>query len=349
MKSIYDVLKYLKEYEGQDIKIMEVCGTHTDSILKNGIRSLISDRIRLISGPGCPVCVTAAPYIDQACEIAGRERHAVYTFGDMMRVKGAEHSLSEVKSQGGRVEIIYSPLEVLDRAKKERATTHVMLAVGFETTAPVYGLLLQNCIEEKADNVKLFTSLKRIIPALENICGLDDISIDGFICPGHVSVTIGEKPYLALAEVYGKPFTISGFSAHHIIMAIYDLVCQISSGKAEVHNLYKSTVRANGNAKSRELIDRYFEAGTAVWRGIGEIKSSGLYLRKEYSDYGIICVSEPEKNESSGCMCGKVMTGGILPSECPMFGKTCKPEEPIGPCMVSAEGSCGIWYRYMRM
>lgn len=346
MKDIYEVLRYLGEYEGPAIKIMEVCGTHTDSILRNGIRGLISERIRLISGPGCPVCVTEEPYIDRACEIAGKEGYAAYTFGDMLRVKGVKHSLSEAKAQGARVGILYSPLEVLDKAKKERDTTHVVLAVGFETTAPVYGLLLQSCMEDKIDNVKLFTSIKRIIPAIEHICGMRNSSIDGFICPGHVSVTIGEKPYIALAEKFGKPFTIAGFSGHHIIMAVYDLVLQVLSGRAEVHNLYRSTVRENGNIKCRELIDRCFEAAPAVWRGIGAINDSGLVMRKEFADYELPYMSGAYKEEKSICMCGSVMTGEILPPECPMFGRVCTPEEPKGPCMVSAEGACGIWHRY---
>ena len=228
---IQNVIDYLKAYDGPPIKLMEVCGTHTSSIFKNGIRSLISPKITLISGPGCPVCVTPTAYIDQCIRYAMQENHVLLTFGDMMKVPGTEGSLSDMKGKGAKVELMYSPFEAVEKAERHPDITWVVAAVGFETTAPSYALMMQQAVEKGIRNIRLVTALKTVIPALRWICE-NQMDIDGFICPGHVSVIIGSKPYEALAREYKKPFVIAGFEAEHILAVIYDLVRQIEKKEA---------------------------------------------------------------------------------------------------------------------
>ncbi len=345
MNNINEIIAFLRAYDGPELRLMEVCGTHTDSIFKNGIRSLISPRIKLISGPGCPVCVTPAAYIDKVCRLARTEGYRVYTFGDMLRVAGTEGSLASAKAVGGEVRMMYSPMELLDNAARERETIHVAAAVGFETTIPVYALLIEKCREMGLDNIRLVTSLKSIFPALEHICSSSN-RIDGFISPGHVSVITGEAAYAELAEKYRKPFAISGFKAEHILLSIYDLVRQTAQQGAQVHNLYGSVVRQGGNPRAAEMISRYFERSDAVWRGIGKIEGSGFRLREAYGDLDIKYDDTVEEKLSNGCSCADVIMGKLNPDECRMFGKACNPQNPMGPCMVSAEGSCGVWFKY---
>lgn len=340
-----DIIKYLQEYDGRPLKLMEVCGTHTASIFKSGIRSLISPKIKLISGPGCPVCVTPTAYIDKVLEYAEKPGHVVCTFGDMMKVPGTKGSLSDMKGEGIHVEMMYSPFEVLEKAAANPQTTYVIAAVGFETTAPVYALAIKQADERGIKNVKFVTALKTVIPALKWICENQE-DIDGFICPGHVSVIIGSHIYEALAEKYGKPFVVAGFEAEHILAVIYDIVRQIEKGDGDVRNLYKNAVRDDGNAKALAVLNEYFEPGAATWRGLGEISDSGLYLKDEYAEYdGGSRGLDADMKLPEACSCASVIVGKINPDECPMFGKGCTPLHPYGPCMVSAEGACGIWYR----
>ena len=345
---IQKVVEYLKNYDGRPLKLMEVCGTHTSSIFKNGIRSLISPKIKLISGPGCPVCVTPAAYIDKCLEYARTPGYSVLTFGDMIKVPGQSGSFADNKGEGVSVEVMYSPFEAIEKAGQNPETTYVVAAVGFETTAPAYALMLSEACKQNITNIRLVTALKRVMPALEWICQ-NQQDIDGFICPGHVSVIIGSDAYRELADRYNKPFVVAGFEGEHILAVIYDIVRQIEAGESCVRNYYTNAVKPEGNLKALEVIDRYFEAGSSVWRGLGAIADSGLYLREEYKNYdgGSFGLDEdillPE-----ACRCAEVIVGRINPDECPMFGRSCSPLEPYGPCMVSAEGACGIWYRNRR-
>lgn len=345
MNNISEIIAFLRDYDGPELRLMEVCGTHTDSIFKNGIRSLISPKIRLISGPGCPVCVTSASYIDKVCQLAKTEGYRIYTFGDMLKVSGSTGSLASAKAEGAKVRMMYSPMELLDNAACERGLVHVAAAVGFETTIPVYGLLMEKCHERGLENVRLIASLKSIFPALEQICGSDN-HIDGFICPGHVSVVTGEAAYRELAEKYNKPFVITGFTAEHILLSIYDLVRQASQKRAEVHNLYGSVVRQEGNARALGMLERYFQKANAVWRGIGRIEGSGFRLREGYRNFEIQYDDAAAEKLANGCSCAEVIMGRKNPDECRLFGKACNPQNPMGPCMVSAEGSCGLWFKY---
>ena len=340
---IQDVIRYLKEYDGPEIKLMEVCGTHTASIFKSGIRSLISPKITLISGPGCPVCVTPTAYIDKFIEYATMDNHVLLTFGDMMKVPGTEGSLSDMKGKGAKVELMYSPFEAVEKAQANPETTYVVAAVGFETTAPAYALMMQQAVEKDVKNVRLVTALKTVIPALTWICE-NQQDIDGFICPGHVSTIIGSVPYKALADKYKKPFVVAGFEAEHILAVIYDIVHQIEKGEHKVKNLYTNAVHDEGNPKALKVLETFFEPGPAMWRGLGVIDGSGLYLKDTFYDGGSRGLDK-DMELPAGCSCGDVIVGKINPDQCPMFKTKCSPMNPFGPCMVSAEGACGIWYR----
>jgi hydrogenase expression/formation protein HypD len=345
MKTLQEVKSELKNYDGKKIKIMEVCGTHTSSIFKNGIRSLISPKIQLISGPGCPVCVTSSAYIDKLIDYSLKENWCVLTFGDMMKVKGSRLSLTEAKALGGKVKILYSPLMAINLAMENRDTNFVFAAVGFETTAPIYALLIEEIINKKINNLKLLTSIKTIIPAMNYICE-NEKDIDAFLCPGHVTVITGASIYKDLAEKYDKPFVVAGFEGEHILAAIYEIVHQLLINKYSMKNMYISAVSEEGNVKAATLINKYFEISDDYWRGIGIIKDSGFKLKKEYAHFGI----ESDFKEGSdiipnGCRCRDVILGRINPVDCPLFSRVCTPLNAVGPCMVSSEGACGIWYR----
>lgn len=351
--TVDQVIRELKDYDGRPVKLMEVCGTHTSSIFKNGIRSMISPNIQLISGPGCPVCVTPAAYIDELVEYSLKEDHCVLTFGDMMKVKGSRMSLTEAKAAGGRVKILYSPLAAISEAQKNKEVSFVFAAVGFETTTPIYALMLDEIREKGLENLKIMTSLKTMVPALSFICE-NEKNIDGFLSPGHVSVITGSRVYRHLAEKYKKPFVIAGFEGEHILAAVYELISQLRRDKSEVKNLYTSAVTEEGNQKAQALIAKYFETGDDIWRGIGLIKGSALKLKEEYKQYGVErhedgfsdgLTGNPQDEMPDGCRCTDVILGRMSPSECPCFKKACTPLHAVGPCMVSAEGACGIWYR----
>ncbi len=339
-----EVLKFLKEYGGPETAIMEVCGTHTAAIARSGIRSLLSGRLRLVSGPGCPVCVTVSSYIDRLCGLSLTPGHEVVTFGDMMRVPGSRESLLDAQSRGGRVRMVYSPFETLRAAKEYPDTTYVFAAVGFETTAPIYALMIEEALREGIGNIRFLMSVKTMPPAIEWICS-ESGGIAGMIAPGHVSAIIGSNPYRPLAQKYGMPFAVAGFGEKEVLAAIYALVKLKGQGK--VLNLYPSVVRAEGNLKALAQLERYFEPGEAHWRGMGGIPGSGLYLRREFMRFDAGSRGLADDAENTGCMCGKVLTGSS-PADCPLFGKTCTPDHPRGACMVSLEGACYSWYSYER-
>lgn len=339
---IKEITRYLSEYNGEPLTFMEVCGTHTAAISENGIPSLLSDKIRLISGPGCPVCVTASGYIDRLCELALTENTCIVTFGDLMRVPSATTSLQDARSKGGRVQMVYSPFEIISLAEKEPDTTFIFAAVGFETTTPVYALLLDKIIKNNIKNIKLLTALKTMPKAIESLCEMGN-KIDGFIAPGHVSVITGAKAFEPLAEKYNLPFVVSGFKGEELIAAIYALTKLNNQGK--VLNLYKSAVTYNGNQKAKELVNKYLEPCDAYWRGIGKINGSGMAIKQEYIKYDAGSRDLQEDTmKNSACRCGEVITGFTSPNECPLFGKVCTPENPQGACMVSNEGSCFHYY-----
>lgn len=340
--NITDITEFLSNYDGEELSFMEVCGTHTAAISENGIPSILSKKIKLISGPGCPVCVTVADYIDRLCTLALEDNTCVVTFGDLIRVPGSSSALQETKSKGGRIRMVYSPFEIIDLAEKDTDTTYVFAAVGFETTTPIYAVLLEKIIEEDIKNIRLLTALKTMPAAIDTLCQMGG-RIDGFIAPGHVSVITGANEFKPLAEKYNLPFVVSGFKGEELLASIYALVKLKGQGK--VLNLYKSAVTDTGNEKAKALVNKYFEPCDAVWRGIGKIKNSGMALKKEYAAYDAgsrVLIHDNVKNKK--CRCGEVITGFSSPCDCPLFAKACTPENPQGACMVSNEGSCFHYY-----
>ena len=336
----------MSAYDGRPLRLMEVCGTHTAGIFKSGMRSFLSPKIRLISGPGCPVCVTPTAFIDRCVEIALAPGNAIVSFGDMFKVPGSEMSLAGAKGIGGRVEMVYSPFDIIKLAELEPGTRFVMAAVGFETTAPAYALLMEELSKRGVENVKLLTALKKTLPAIEWVCE-NEPGVDGFLCPGHVSVITGSEAFEPLAAAYGKPFVVAGFESRHLVCAVYRLARE-ASGECEprgVSNLYPEAVSSNGNLKALAIMDKYFVPSGAMWRGLGNIQGSGLRLRDEFAAFD--AGSDGLDSDAAlpeACRCADVITGRIDPDGCPMFGKACAPGHAKGPCMVSSEGACGIWY-----
>lgn len=345
------ILEYLQSYDGKPLRFMEVCGTHTAEIHRNGIPALLPPSIELVSGPGCPVCVTVSAYIDRLIELGRNPKNCIVTFGDMLRVPGSVVSLSEARAQGCSVRMVYSPMDALKLAKADPDHVYIFAAVGFETTTPVYALLVQEALEQGVKNLRLLTSLKVMPPAIDWICAHNSSDacpaggpheagrIHGFLAPGHVSVITGSRIFEPLARKYGLPFVVAGFEGKEILAAIAALVKL--QGQGRVLNMYPSAVTEEGNREAQERVDRFFEPCDAAWRGIGVIAGSGRKLRKEYEAFD---AGSAELMEDAGgnpaCRCAQVLMGRIRPRECPLFGRVCTPQTPQGACMVSTEGSC---------
>ena len=338
-----DLVTALLAYDGRPLTFMEVCGTHTAAISENGIPSLLPPTIRLISGPGCPVCVTVSAYIDRLIELATAPDTCVVSFGDLLRVKGSHGDLRS--TEGARVEMVYTPFRALELAESDPDTTFVFAAVGFETTAPLYALLVEQIVARKLTNLKLLTALKTMPAVIRTLCKEDNASgnacvstIDGFIAPGHVATVTGSGLFETLAKETGKPFAVAGFTAPSLLAAILALTKSV--GDAKTHNFYPSAVTEEGNREALAKVERYFEPCTASWRGLGAIPDSGHCLRSEFAHLDAGSDALIEDHIPTGCHCGEVIAGKCAPAECPMFGKVCTPESPIGACMVSMEGAC---------
>ncbi len=327
---------------------MEVCGTHTMAISSSGIRRAVDDRLRLLSGPGCPVCVTAQEEIDACVSLARREGVKVVTFGDMLRVPGSGGSLETARAAGADVRVVYSPLDAVRMAKAEPGE-FVFLGVGFETTIPTVAAALVSAKEAGLRNFTVLTMFKLIPPALDYIAANEGSRIDGFILPGHVSTIIGSEPYRFLVERYRMPSCVAGFEALDVLQAILSLLEQLQSGP-EVAVQYRRSVRVEGNQVARQLMAQVFEPCAASWRGIGTIPDSGLRLRAEFAEFDAWQRFDvrPVRPKKSSCRCGEVMLGRLLPTDCGLFARRCTPERPFGPCMVSSEGACAAYYKYER-
>ncbi|MEW6554598.1 MAG: hydrogenase formation protein HypD [Actinomycetota bacterium] len=335
------------EEMGSNISIMEVCGTHTMAISRSGLRPLLAPRVELVSGPGCPVCVTAADDIARAIAFAGLEGVVLTTFGDMMRVPGPRGTLSEANSRGASVRVVYSPLEALRMAAESAHTRVVFLGVGFETTAPAVAASLVQARRKGIDNFFVLSLHKLVPPALRALLEMEGFSIDAFLLPGHVSAVLGSQAYSFLSEDYGIPSVIAGFEASDILRSIYVLMRMREEGAA-VEIEYSRAVRPEGNRKAREVMESVFEPVDAEWRGLGTIPASGLALRDEFRDHdaGAWEVELPATARDTGCRCGDILCGRIKPMQCPLFARSCTPENAVGPCMVSTEGTCASYYLY---
>lgn len=343
MNNLLALVQWLKNYKGRPLRLMEVCGTHTAALHSTGIKVILPERIQLVSGPGCPVCVTASAYIDKLVDYAFQPQCRVLTFGDMLHVPGTKMSLGEAKAQGGQVEFFYNPEEVLTKAQANPDILFVLGAVGFETTSPVWATLLQEAVAKKITNLKLLTALKTMPGVLASLC--EENLIDGFLCPGHVAVITGCGPFQELSACYHKPMVIGGFDQEHLLRALCRLAAAAAKNQGGFWNEYVSVVQENGNCTAQNLVDQFFEPGDAVWRGFGKLPNSGMYLKQEFANYDAGSRGLDVDSLPLGCCCDKVLTGKILPQQCPCFGKVCTPDHPVGACMVSAEGSCGIVYR----
>ena len=338
MITLEEIKEFLKTYDGNDMNIMEVCGSHTDAISKNGIPKMLSPKLHLLSGPGCPVCVTPSSYIDRLIELSKEPDTIIATFGDLIRVPGSKMSLSDAKGEGAEVLMVYSPMDVIEKAKAQPDKTFIFAAVGFETTTPVYATLMDRLIQEDIKNVKLLTALKTMPQVIDHLLK-NGAPIDGFIAPGHVSVVTGYGIFEPIAEKYGIPFGVSGFSGNELLIALYGIVKNAATGA--VKNYYPAVVTKEGNEKAKELVDKYFVGSDATWRGMGEVPGSGRLIAPQYGafDAGSANLSEDHK-KNAACRCDQVLMGKIKPYECPLYKKVCTPMTPQGACMVSTEGSC---------
>ncbi|MDR2745512.1 MAG: hydrogenase formation protein HypD [Desulfovibrio sp.] len=339
---------------GRPLRFMEVCGTHTVALFQSGLVSLLPASVTHLSGPGCPVCVTHDAEISMILDLAGREKVILATFGDMLRVPGpGGQSLKHARAGGSRVEVVYSPLEALTLARKNPDAVVVFPGVGFETTAPTVAATLLTARQGKIGNFCVLSLHKLVPPALRAL--LDDIrggetKIDAFLLPGHVSTVIGLAPYAFLAEQFRVPGVVSGFEPADILLALCLMAEQLRDNAPAVRNAYPRAVNDAGNPRARALTEQVFTPVEALWRGMGAIPKSGLALRPEYAgmDAAKRFSITPAKNPSpGGCRCGDVLRGRISPPACPLFGKKCLPASPVGPCMVSTEGSCAAWYKYV--
>jgi hydrogenase expression/formation protein HypD len=334
------------------VVLMEICGTHTVAIRRTGLRSLLPRRVRLVSGPGCPVCVTSQGGIDALVDLAGRQDVTVATFGDMVRVPGTRWSLERRKAAGGRVAVVYSVLEALDLARKRPGETVVFAAVGFETTAPGTAVAVDAARAEGLRNFCIVSAHKWVVPAMDALLAGGEVRIDAFLCPGHVSVVIGSRAYEPVVRRYGRPCVVAGFTAEQVLAGVAAILRQLAAGEARVENAYAQAVRPEGNPEALARIGRVFEPVAATWRGLGTIPASGMGLRPEYAEFDAarrldLAWPPPEEGTSEhGCRCGDVLRGAIEPHDCPLFAVACTPARPVGPCMVSREGSCQAEYKY---
>ena len=334
-----------------ETRLMEVCGTHTMAIAKSGIKSMLPEKVKLLSGPGCPVCVTPPQVIDAVLELAMRPEITIATYGDMVRVPGSRpgDSLQRRRALGAKLLVVYSPVDAVEYAKENPDREVVFLGVGFETTAPGTAAAVLTAKEEGVKNFSVLSMLKTVEPALRALMKTEDFKVQGFLCPGHVGTIIGEKGFAFLPEEYWMPAVIAGFEPEDILLSIYLLLRQIAEGRPRVENQYNRAVSPMGNTLAQNMIDRCLEPRADLWRGLGRIENSGLGFKAEFSDYDAekkFSIQYGEEKGQSACRCGDVICGRISPAQCPMFGKRCTPEDPVGPCMVSSEGACAAAYKY---
>lgn len=347
------IIKYLSKQLQNPINIMEVCGTHTHQISKYGIKQLLPSNISLISGPGCPVCVTPSETIDKFIELTKISNICIATYGDMIKVPGSYSSLAKELSKGANVKIVYSSLDAIDYAKQNPTMNVVFLGIGFETTCPSSAFAIKQAYNLKLDNFSVYCAHKNMPNALEYLLKDKEVKIDGLLLPGHVSTIIGTEPYNFIAKRYNTNGVITGFKAEDILLAICcllkSIIYQQSGHSARIYNAYKYGVKKEGNKKAQNSISEIFTTTTSNWRGLGRIANSGYKIKNKYSKYNaehIYSIPMVHTYANNSCKCGKVLKGIIQPTQCPLFKKKCTPINPIGPCMVSSEGTCAAAYKY---
>lgn len=344
-----DKIKQLSKTIDHEVSIMEVCGTHTVSLMRSGVKSMLPKSIRLISGPGCPVCVTSQGYIDTACRLSLYDNVITCTYGDMLRVPGDNGSLENCQANGADVRIVYSARDAVEIAQKNPKKNIVFLAVGFETTTPPTALAIREACARKIENFYVLPAHKLVIPAMQILLSDKEINIDGFLCPGHVSIIIGADAYKPIVDEFSKPCVVAGFESEQMLSGIEKILQQIANDSPCVENVYSVAVKPGGNPHAKKLLDEFFKPADVTWRAMGILPKSGLELKEEYKKYDArekFGVEFSQDREIPGCMCGSVIQGKMNPPQCPLFAKKCTPYAPIGPCMVSSEGTCAAWFKY---
>lgn len=350
LEQVKNIAVQYYEKHGRKPAFMEVCGSHTMALARAGIKRALQDYVKLVSGPGCPVCVTEQKSIDAMIQLAEGENRIICTFGDMIRVPGSNHSLMKIKTEGKDIRVVYAPADAVTIAKNNPDKEVIFLGIGFETTIPVLGIALKMAEEEKITNFSMWMSTKLVDPILRALLESGEVKIDGFLLPGHVSVILGKDNFQYLVDEYKVPGVVSGFESAEILSSIYRLIEMLLQQDVKILNEYPSVVTDKGNIVAKQLMDQYLEPCNEAWRGIGVIENSGLDLRKEYDHLNAkkrfpVIVGEPRKTK---CRCGEIIRGLIEPEECSLFAKACTPLQPVGPCMVSSEGTCAAHYQYMR-
>jgi hydrogenase expression/formation protein HypD len=342
------LIRRIFETSSRPVNLMEVCGTHTVSFFRYGIREMLPKHIRLLSGPGCPVCVTPNQDIDLAIALSRRDDVILATFGDMMRVPGSFSSLQKEKAEGRTIRMVYSPLEALRLAKEHPLKKIVFLAVGFETTSPAIAMTLLQAHSEGISNLYFMNSQKRVPPALRALLESERVQIHGFILPGHVCTILGTEPFEFISREFKRPAVIGGFEPLDLLQAVWMLVNQIEQERASVEIQYTRVVRNQGNPVAVGKMQQAFQPDEALWRGLGRIPGSGSRLRDAFSamDARRIEVDVEPSREYPGCLCGEILQAVRTPRECPLFRTVCNPEHPVGPCMVSVEGACFTYFKY---
>ncbi len=336
--------------DGRKMRFMEVCGTHTATIFQSGLRAMLPGNIRHISGPGCPVCVTHDAEVALYLDLAANPDCLVATFGDLMRVPGpAGASLKHASAAGAKVEIAYSPLDALTIARNTPDRQVVFLGVGFETTAPAVAAAILTASSEGLQNFSVLSMHKLVAPAIHKLLESHLCDVDAFLLPGHVATITGVQPFQFIAEQYHKPAAVGGFEPADLLVALCSMASMLADGAPAITNMYPRAVAETGNPRARELMRQVFEPGPALWRGLGEIAGSGLSVRNEFAAYDAMKkfqLTLPKIAPVTACRCGSVLTGAIEPPQCPLFAKKCTPATPVGPCMVSSEGSCAAYFKY---
>lgn len=350
MKDKIELLRRaLTFFAERPMTFMEVCGTHTVAIYRSGIRSLLPPDISLVSGPGCPVCVTDQGEIDAAIKLAGKGDLIFATYGDMLRVPGTKGSLQNLRAHGADVRVVRSADEALSLALKNPLKEVVFLGVGFETTAPSTAAVVIEAMDRGVQNFSVLSFHKLVPPALRLLAESEELQVDGFLLPGHVSVVLGEEPYQFLPRDFNIACAIVGFEPLDIMEGLVELARQVSESDFKVSLLYARAVRPQGNAKAQGLIEEVFDKCDSKWRGLGPIERSGLKLKGDFARFDALLKFDLKIEDvplPQGCKCGEVLMGKITPKECPLFSKLCRPDTPVGPCMVSSEGSCAACYKY---
>ena len=340
--------------ESHPLRLMEICGTHTMSIARAGLRELLPAQVQLISGPGCPVCVTPAGAIDAVLKLSLTPGVVIATFGDLMRVPGSVRgeTLAACRAKGAAVRMVYSAADALTLAREDPERQVVFLGVGFETTAPGTAACILAASREKLHNFSVLSLGKYTEPSLRALLNDPDCVIDGLICPGHVATVMGAEAFRFLPQEYHRPAVVAGFETGDLLRAVGDLCRMAAAGQADLINDYPRAVRADGNPAARAAMEQVFEPKDDYWRGLGLIPGSGMAIRPEFSEYDAakkFGFAPGEGTETPGCRCGEVLRGAVRPESCPLFGKICTPADPVGPCMVSGEGACAAAYKYRRV